>query len=211
MSLSRLPGALLILAILSTGAGLPQAARDEPGAPDSHGHDHAGVPEKFPEHPAVGEQAPDFSLRDPEGRWTALGEFLGRGYAVLFFGSLSSSSFRRSAPEMEKLAKAWSRLEVKVVLVYTREAHPASLKTKAPRNYPERVALARQARKDLNLDIPVLVDEWDDGVHKAYGAMPEAAFLLSPRGIIVLRQAQAGPASLEKELMRLLKLQEPPG
>jgi peroxiredoxin len=166
------------------------------------------VPEKFPEHPAVGEEAPDFSLRDLEGRWTALGEFLGRGYVVLFFGSVSSSSFRKSVPEMEQLAKAWSRLEVKVVLVYTREAHPAALKKKAPRNYRERVALARQAREELKIEIPVLVDEWDDAVHRAYGAMPEAAFLMNSRGLIVLRQAQAGPVSLEKELMRRLKLQE---
>ena len=167
------------------------------------------MPKKFPEHPAVGEEAPDFSLRNLEGRSTALGEFLGRGYVVLFFGSASSSSLKKSAPQMDRLAKAWERLEVKVLLVYTREAHPAALRNKAPRDYGERAALARQVREDLKLGIPILVDEWDDAVHEAYGAMPDAAFLLDPRGTIVLRQTQAGAAALEKELRRLLKIPNP--
>jgi peroxiredoxin len=211
MSAFRMAGAALILLLVPGGAVLaPAPAAAEAGPPDFHAPTHEGIPEKFPDHPAVGEAAPDFSLRDLDGRWTGLGEFLGRGYVVLFFGSISSTVFRKSAPDLERLAKSWSRLEVKVILVYTREAHPAALK-KAPQDYRERAALACKAREDLHLDIPILVDEWDDAVHKAYGAIPEAAFLLDSHGTIQLRQAQAGAASLQKELMRLLKLQEPPG
>jgi len=210
MNLSRFPAIFLVLGLLAAGPVAPAAFSGRPeGPPERQSLGHEGVPEKFPERPVVGEEAPDFRLRDVEGRWRDLGEFLGRGYLVLFFGSASSANFRRSAPEMGRLATEWERLEVKVILVYTREAHPATLR-EAPRNFGERAALARQVRKDLGLGIPVLVDEWDDAVHRSYGAMPDAAFLLDPRGKILMRQARAGAASLEKELRRLLEVPEPP-
>jgi len=196
--------------LLLAGLLLFPAAAFSASAGGQHASPHEGVPEKFPKHPAVGEMAPDFALRDPEGISRALGEYLGRGYLILVFGSATSSNFRKSAPEMNRLARDWERLEVKVLLVYTREAHPAKLRKKVPRNYPERAALAQQTRKDLKIAFPMLVDEWDDLVHKAYGAMPDAAFLLDPRGTIVARQALARASALEKELRRLLKLPEPP-
>jgi AhpC/TSA family protein len=212
MSLPRIVASFLLVALTAGGPEFGAGTPDGGGAVEEDpSHRHAGVPGRFPEHPAVGDLAPDFSLRDLAGRWTGLGEFLGRGYVVLFFGSASSTLFRKGAPEMDRLARDWERLEVKVILVYTREAHPATLLKRAPKNYRERAALARQAREELKLGVPVLVDEWDDAVHKAYGEMPDAAFLLDSRGTILFRQAQAGPASLEKELMRLLKMQEPPG
>ena len=42
-------------------------------APVPHSRQHEGVAEKFPEHPAVGEDAPDFRLRDLSGRWIGMG------------------------------------------------------------------------------------------------------------------------------------------
>ncbi len=207
MSLSRLATAFLVSGLLAAAPAIlaaSPAGSSRPVPPE-----HTGVPEKFPDHPAIGEEAPDFSLRDVEGIRRDLGEFLGRGYLVLFFGSASSANFRRNAPEMERLAGEWARLEVNVVLVYTREAHPATLQN-APRDFSERSALARRTRNDLGLGIPVLVDEWDDAVHRSYGSMPDGAFLIDPRGTILMRQARTGPASLERELRRLLGIPEPP-
>jgi AhpC/TSA family protein len=178
--------------------------------PVPHSHQHEGVAEKFPEHPAVGEDAPDFRLRDLGGRWIGLGEYLGRGYLVLLFCSVSSPSFRKTVLQMDRLAKNWERLEVKVVAVYTREAHPAALRKKAPRSYRERAALARRAWADLKLKIPVLIDEWEDPVHRAYGAMPGSAFLLDSHGKIVSRHLQASAYSMEKELQRQLRVTVPP-
>ena len=212
MHLSRFSAICMAAGLLAAGTVILRASPGAgPGPPGHASHGHEGVPEKFPEHPAVGEPAPDFSLRDLDGRWTALGESLGRGYVVVFFGSLSSTALRKIAPEMNRLAKDWERLEVKVILVYTREAHPAALGEKAPRDYRERAALARQARVELELGLPILVDEWDDAVHEAYGAMPDAAFLLDSRGTILVRQARAGAPSLEKALRKLLKVSGPPG
>jgi len=210
MNLSRFPAILLASGLLAAGPAAPFAFSDgPPRSSEQQSPGHEGVPEKFPERPALGEEAPGFRLRDAGGRWRELGEFLGRGYLILFFGSASSANFRRNAPEMGRLAKRWERLEVKVVFVYTREAHPATLR-EPPRSFGERAALARQAGKDLGPVIPILVDEWDDAVHKSYGAMPDAAFLLDPRGTILVRQVRTGAASLERELTRLLEVPEPP-
>jgi peroxiredoxin len=174
-----------------------------------HSHSH-GVAEKLPEHPAVGETSPDFSLKDTEGKPVALGEYLGRGYLILAFGSASSSEFRKCVPELDRLAREWERMEVKVLVVYTREAHPAALRGKAPGSYADRVRLAREARKSLKAQLRFLVDGWDDEVHKAYGAMPDAAFLLDRKGVIAARQVNANPAGLDRELRRLLNVSDPP-
>jgi len=210
MILSRFTAILIATGLLAAGPGAPFAFSEDARRPSGKpAPGHEGVPEKFPEHPTVGEEAPAFRLRDADGRWTDLGGFLGRGYLILFFGSASSGNFRRNAPEMARLAKRWERLEVKVVFVYTREAHPATL-PEPPRSFSDRAALARQVRKDLGPGIPVLVDEWDDSVHRLYGAMPDAAFLLDSGGTILFRQAGTGAGSLEKELARLLEVPEPP-
>ena len=203
-----MPSRLTCITLLAT-AFLLISSRPFAGE-DLHAHGHDGVPEKFPEHPAVGEPAPDFTLRDTEGVSLALGEYLGRGYVVLAFGSASSSNFKRSAADLDRLAREWERMEVRVLVVYTREAHPAALRAPAPKNYPDRVVLARSTRKDLKVGLRFLVDGWDDGVHKSYGAMPDGAFLLDPKGTIVARQVQARPAALDHELRRLLKVPDPP-
>ena len=206
MDLRKTAAAFLASVILTAGLG----GMDFAEAPDPHRHHHEGVAEKFPEHPAVGEEAPDFRLRDLGGRWIGLGEYLGRGYLVLLFCSVSSPSFRKTALQMDRLAKNWERLEVKVVAVYTREAHPAALRKKAPRSYRERAALARHAWADLKLKIPVLIDEWEDPAHRAYGAMPGSAFLLDSHGKIVARHLQASAFSMEKALRRELRVTVPP-
>ncbi len=180
------------------------------GEEDSHSHRHDGVPERFPEHPAAGDAAPEFSLKDTEGKPLALGEYLGRGYVILAFGSASSSNFRKSAPDLDRLARDWERMEVKVLVIYTREAHPAVLRSTAPKTYRDRELLARQTRKDLKVNLRFLVDQWDDGVHKSYGAMPDGAFLLDSKGVIVVRQVQAKATSLDRELRRLLEVHDPP-
>ncbi|PYQ12141.1 MAG: hypothetical protein DMH00_06645 [Acidobacteria bacterium] len=192
MPARRLLSTLCILVLLA--AGSPRAA----GENTSHFHAAPGVPEKFPEHPAVGETAPDFALQDTDGKPLALGEYLGRGYLVLAFGSASSANFRKS-----------ERMEVKVLLIYTREAHPATLREKAPKSYRDRTQLARQIRKDLKINLKILVDGWDDEVHRSYGAMPDAAFLLDPKGVILVRQLQARAPALEHQLRLLLSVPEP--
>jgi peroxiredoxin len=199
------PNLLRLLPILLWMAA-PLARAAASGQP----HPQEGVPENFPLHPAVGEVAPSFSLKNTEGHQIALGEFLGRGYLVLAFGSSSSASFRKSAPELDRLALEWERMEVKVVVVYTREAHPAALHEPVPKSYQERVALARDLKKGLHLGLELLVDDWTDPVHKAYGAMPDGAFLLDSKGTIVARQVQANASALDHELRRLLKVVDPP-
>jgi|GEM_PF-1317731 len=197
--LSTLLGCAFLLSITLMSAG------EETSQP----HSRDGVPEKFPEHPAAGDNAPEFSLKDTEGRALDLGEYLGRGYVIVVFGSSSSSNFKKFAPNLDRLAREWERMEVRVLVIYTREAHPAALRSPAPKNYRDRETLARQLRRDLKVNLRFLVDQWDDRVHKSYGAMPDGAFLLDPKGVVVVRQVQANATSLDRELRRLLKVPDP--
>ena len=203
----RAPALLLaLLALLPAPAPAAPAPSEATSGQAKDPHSHEGVPERFPRHPAVGEPAPDFVLRDLEGRPWALGEFLGRGHLILLFGSASGGRFRRALPDLDRLAREWERLEVRAVVVYTREAHPAALRGRAPADYPQRVSLAREVLEESKVGLRFLVDEWKDPAHRAYGSVPDSAFLLDPQGTILLRQIGVDPAALERKLRKRLKI-----
>lgn len=188
---------ILLLLTADSGMALPPAFAEDD-------HAHRGVPERFRNHPAVGETAPGFTLCDPGGGSWSLGEFLGRGHLILLFGSVSSDGFKKCAAEFDRLAEEWKRLEVRGLVIYTREAHPARLRKEAPKDYPDRVKLAGKTRRDLGIALPFLVDEWDDAAHKAYGGMPDSAFLLDLKGIIAARQVRCDAKGLDRVLRRRL-------
>ena len=92
-------------------------------------------------------------------------------------------------------------------LVYIKEAHPIdgwrpnpNVKIEQPKTYDERTDVAGQCIEDLALSIPVLVDDMDDTVSKAYNAMPDRLFILAADGTIAYR-GDRGPRGFDVEEM----------
>ena len=70
-----------------------------------------------------------------------------------------------------------------------------------PTNYGERVAQATQMAQELNITVPVLVDEMDNAVWCAYGPAPNSAYLIGIDGTIVEKQDWYQPQIMETAII----------
>jgi len=105
------------------------------------------------------------------------------------------------------------------VVVYIREAHPEEgwvvtpnrdedIRVNDPTNTDERVEVAASCAINLKIRIPVVVDEIDDAIASAYGALPDRLYLIGQDGNVVF-QGEPGPwgfnpKALEEAIQRLL-------
>ena len=118
---------------------------------------------------------------------------------------------------LHELWEAW-REKVTFVVVYIREAHPEEgwvvtpnraegILVNDPTNTDERVEVAAACAINLEIRIPVLVDEVDDEIAQAYGALPDRLYLIDQNGTVAY-QGEPGPwgfdpAGLESAIVRL--------
>lgn len=83
--------------------------------------------------------------------------------------------------------------------IYIREAHPTDgprpnkrVKIKQPTSFDERLGVASSCAGDIKLTLPLLVDDMENSVAKAYNAMPDRLFIVTAEGKIGYRGAR-GP------------------
>jgi thiol-disulfide isomerase/thioredoxin len=74
----------------------------------------------------------------------------------------------------------------------------------APHTLAERTSAARRFRTEVPGAIPVLVDEMDNRVGRAYGALPNSAFVIGADGRVKAKMAWAAVSEVQAELSRLL-------
>ncbi len=123
---------------------------------------------------------------------------------------------------MGSLHEIWERHRDRVdfVVVYIREAHPEEgwvitmnreqdIAVNDPTTNAERSEVAETCAIQLKIRMPVVVDEVDDEIARAYGALPDRLYLIG-RGGHVAFQGDPGPfgfkpealeAAIEKELL----------
>jgi hypothetical protein len=100
------------------------------------------------------------------------------------------------------LAEKWGD-RVEFVVVYIREAHPEEgwvvnmnrdegIIVNDPTNNDERVEVAASCALNLKIRMPVIVDDVDDNIAAAYGALPDRLYLIGKGGHIVF-QGEEGP------------------
>ena len=122
---------------------------------------------------------------------------------------------------MGSLHELWRRTRDRVdfAVVYIREAHPedgwvvtpnrdAGIAVGDPTSTKERADVAETCALNLAIEMPVVVDEIDDAVARAYGALPDRLYLIG-RGGRVAFQGEPGPfgfrpADLERAIEREL-------
>ncbi len=91
---------------------------------------------------------------------------------------------------------------------YTREAHPGE-HLPAHRTFEEKLAAARRLRDGLGISRPILVDDLDGAVHRAYGLMPNMSWVLARGGTILYKAAWTSAARIGEFLER--QRSQPPG
>ena len=125
---------------------------------------------------------------------------------------------------MGALHELWERYSERVdfLVVYIREAHPEDgwvitpnrnegIAFDDPTTTGEREEAAASCALSLKIRMPVVVDEIDDQIASAYGALPDRLYLIGKGGHIAF-QGERGPfgfkpdvleAAIEAELERL--------
>jgi hypothetical protein len=170
--------------------------------------------------PALGEKAPDFTLKTHDGRGElSLSRLVGTKPVVLVFGNITCGPFRSQAGNIEKLYRRFKD-RATFVMVYVREAHPSDgwssennfrlgITLAQPRTYEERVAAAQSCGTRINLSFPMLVDTINDAVGGRYSGMPSRLYLIDGDGTIAYKSGRGPfgfkPAELEHSLLLLLQ------
>ena len=104
------------------------------------------------------------------------------------------------------------------MMVYIREAHPAdsprarstmSKDVFDPVTFEERVDVARQTAKELDMGIPFAIDGMDDAVAQAYAAHPDRIYIVGADGKVAYQGAR-GPKGfsvddMEERLREILE------
>ncbi len=114
---------------------------------------------------------------------------------------------------MEPLHRLWERYRdrVEFAVVYIREAHPEDgwvvsvnrdedIAFDDPTSLDERLEAAGACALRLKIRMPVVVDDIDDAIASAYGALPDRLYLIG-RGGHVAFQGDPGPWGFNPEAL----------
>lgn len=172
--------------------------------------------------PALGEPAPNFALKDIEGKTVELADFIGEKPVVLRLGSHSCPVYRYRRFSMEDLIEDF-RDRVHFLTVYTTEAHPVGSKSpyaegewdtwmnkavgvrvREPATQEEREELARFSHEKLKLLAPMAVDGMDNEVWETYGGASSPGFVIDQQGRVALRQVWIEPKEIREVLEKLV-------
>lgn len=104
--------------------------------------------------------------------------------------------------------------------IYVREAHPGDgvwpgpFKNEAgaaidqPKQLAERIGVASQCCSTLKVSMPLLVDDVDDRVGRAYSGMPDRLYVLDREGRVAFKSGRGPfgfkPGEMEQALVMLL-------
>ncbi len=104
------------------------------------------------------------------------------------------------------------------MVVYIREAHPEDgwvvshnrdedIQYNDPTSFEEREEVAEACAIRLKIRMPVVIDELDDRIASAYGALPDRLYLIDKGGRVAYQGAQGpwgfDPAKLEDAIKQL--------
>jgi peroxiredoxin len=150
----------------------------------------------------VGDPAPDFTLRDTEGREFHLAAELGKGPVVLVFGSLSCPYCAGEHAPLKALIEEYHTRAL-VVFVYTAENHPPLAPLVS--NWEERRQRGKIFKALTKQAAHVLVDEFDaQSVQAQYGSRVPTGFVIGTDGRLLSKQMLTFP-SFPSELVEALQ------
>jgi len=164
--------------------------------------------------PAVGETAPDFSLRDVNGAAVSLSSLRGRP-VVIQFGSYTCPAFREQASQLQPVVDGYGG-KVAFVVVYGHEAHPTDgwvsqvnvregIAIPSHQTWEDRQKAALTARDALGIRGTILVDEVPDKTVEAWGGHPNTGYVLDANGVVASRQPFVSATEVKSVLDSLVK------
>ncbi len=100
------------------------------------------------------------------------------------------------------MAKRYEAHGVRSVFIYTQEAHPGE-QAPAHTSLSQKIDAARQMVDRWSIQRPMLVDDLDGSLHKAYGELPNMAWIIH-KGRIVYKASWTNAQSIESALAQLV-------
>jgi peroxiredoxin len=160
--------------------------------------------------PEPGDEAPGFALKSLAGETVKLADFKGARNVVLSFGSATCPQTAASIGGLRSLASEFSGYDVEFLFIYVREAHPGA-DLPPHHSMDDKRRGAQLLREQEQIEFPILIDELGGEVHRKYGALPNASFLIDKSGRIAYRSLASHGPSLGAALEELLERQKEDG
>ncbi len=153
----------------------------------------------------IGGTLPDLVLFRIDGKRTPLASLRGKS-SILVFGSLTSPTFRDHLDELKSFFEKHGR-RVNLVMIYTREAHPAGeweiqrnieaeISVPVHKTFDDRLNAARLCRDKLAIPFDILPEPIDDPLTTAANTFPNGAIITDVEGKITLIQRWLDPTAL---------------
>lgn len=149
-----------------------------------------------------GQLAPDFELRDTEGRAWRLSELRGRPI-VLITGSATCPMTHGSVYGLKEVHAEFGS-QTQWFYLYVREAHPGE-RLPSHGAYEQKREQAEFFRQADGVPWPVLVDDLGGTTAHAYTTLPNAQFVIDADGVIAFRGDMAHGPTLYRALENLLQ------
>lgn len=160
--------------------------------------------------PEPGDEAPNFELRSLAGDLVKLSDFKNSRNVLITFGSATCPQTAASIGGLRALAQEFPVSEVEFLFIYVREAHPGA-ELPPHHSMEDKARAAMLLREQEQINFPVLVDELGGEVHRRYGALPNASFLIDKSGRIAYRSLASHSGSLGAAIEELLERQKERG
>lgn len=152
----------------------------------------------------VGVAAPEFEAQLLDGGTFRLADARGRRHVVLMMGSITSPMTAIAQPGMNALAREHAPHDVDFYVVYVKESHPAE-HYRHHTSLEQKLAHARDYRRLERPEFPILVDDLEGTIHRAYGPWPTSLFVVHKDGRLVFRSTIAQPSQLRGFLAELVE------
>jgi alkyl hydroperoxide reductase subunit AhpC len=155
----------------------------------------------------VGVAAPEFEAFSLEGSTVRLMDFRGRRHVVIMTGAVTSPMCAFEVPAFNQLQADFDSRGVSFLLLYARESHPAE-NYAAHSSLEQKIAYARDLQRLENVSFPIIVDGLDGSIHRAYGAWPNALFVIDKDGRLIFRSNMANHRELRQFLEDLMAAEQ---
>lgn len=101
------------------------------------------------------------------------------------------------------MAKEFAEHGCQFVFLYTREAHPSD-RYPGHSSLEQKIDVARTMAERLGFERPMLVDDLEGTVHRAYGRLPNMTYIVNSGGTILYRTAWTDPRTIRMALEQLV-------
>ncbi len=162
---------------------------------------------KFTGGPTPGERAPDFEARTLEGDEARLSDYRGEKNVVLTLGSATCPFTASSIRGLNDLYDDYSGEDVQFLFIYVREAHPGE-RLPHHESIQDKVRAAELFREEEDVEMPIVIDDLKGSIHKKYGKLPNASYLIDKSGRVAFRCLWTRPKVIREALDELLTRQK---